>query len=230
MKKHTLLFIVLLLLQGCSESGKEDANMKKEESLTLQEQLFLATEQGDRQQIQQLLKKGADVNGQDAKGRTPAMIATYNADTDTVKVLIHEGADVNIQDDMKNNPFLYAGAEGYLDILQLTIKAGADPSLTNRYGGTALIPAAEHGYTDVIKELLEKTDIDVNHVNNLGWTALLEAIILNDGDVKQQETIRMLIQHGADVRIADKDGVTPLQHARKKGFKEIEEILIEAGA
>ncbi|MBM7715263.1 ankyrin repeat domain-containing protein [Siminovitchia sp. FSL H7-0308] len=204
--------------------------MKKEESLTLQEQLFLATEQGDRQQIQQLLKKGADVNGQDAKGRTPAMIATYNADTDTVKVLIHEGADVNIQDDMKNNPFLYAGAEGYLDILQLTIKAGADPSLTNRYGGTALIPAAEHGYTDVIKELLEKTDIDVNHVNNLGWTALLEAIILNDGDVKQQETIRMLIQHGADVRIADKDGVTPLQHARKKGFKEIEEILIEAGA
>lgn len=204
--------------------------MKKEESLTLQEQLFLATEQGDRQQIQQLLKKGADVNGQDAKGRTPAMIATYNADTDTVKVLIHEGADVNIQDDMKNNPFLYAGAEGYLDILQLTIKAGADPSLTNRYGGTALIPAAEHGYTDVVKELLEKTDIDVNHVNNLGWTALLEAIILNDGDVKQQETIRMLIQHGADVRIADKDGVTPLQHARKKGFKEIEEILIEAGA
>ena len=137
---------------------------------------------------------------------------------------------MNIQDHMLNSPFLYAGAEGYLDILKLTIQAGADPSITNRYGGTALIPASEHGYVEVVQELLTQTSIDVNHVNRLGWTALLEAIIPNDGNERQQETIELLIRHGADVNLADGDGVSPLRHARAKGFKEIEEILIRAGA
>ncbi|MNZ93033.1 Ankyrin repeats (3 copies) [compost metagenome] len=83
---------------------------------------------------------------------------------------------------------------------------------------------------DVIQELLTKTDIDVNHVNHLGWTALLEAIILNNGDERQQQTVQLLIDHGADVNIPDHDGVTPLQHAHEKGFKEIEQILLKAGA
>ena len=128
---------------------------------------------------------------------------------------------------MKNNPFLYAGAEGYLDILKLTIDAGADPTITNRYGGTALIPASEHGYIDVIKELLTRTNIDVNHVNNLGWTALMEAIVLSNGNETQQQVIRLLIEHDADVNIPDNDGVTPLEHARAHHFEEIEKILLE---
>jgi ankyrin repeat protein len=131
---------------------------------------------------------------------------------------------------MKNNPFLYACAEGFIEILKLTIAAGADPAITNRYGGTALIPASEHGYVDVVKELLTNTEIDVNYVNNLGWTALMEAIILNNGNETQQQTVQLLIEHGADVNIPDKENVTPLQHAREKAFKEIEEILLKAGA
>lgn len=107
---------------------------------------------------------------------------------------------------------------------------GLDPTITNRYGGTALIPASEHGYVDVIKELLSRTEVDVNHVNNLGWTALLEAIILNNGNETQQQVIQLLIEDGADVNIPDKEGVTPLQHAKEHGFKEIEDILLKAGA
>jgi ankyrin repeat protein len=131
---------------------------------------------------------------------------------------------------MKNNPYLYASAEGYNDILRIIIGAGADTKITNRYGGTGLIPASEHGYVEVVDMLLTKTDVNVNHVNNLGWTALLEAIILNDGDEKQQKTVELLIQHGANVNLADGEGVTPLEHAKQKGFKEIETLLIEAGA
>ena len=114
-----------------------------------------------------------------------------------------------------------------MDILKLTIDAGADPALTNRYGGTALIPASEHGYIDVIKELLTRTNIDVNHINNLGWTALMEAIVLSNGDEAQQQVIQLLIEYGADVNIPDNDGVTPLQHARSHNFEEIENILLE---
>ena len=82
----------------------------------------------------------------------------------------------------------------------------------------------------VVRELLTRTDINVNHVNNLGWTALLEAIILSNGDKAHQQIVQLLVDHGADVDLADKDGVTPLQHARERGFTEIERILLQAGA
>ncbi|MEH7390308.1 ankyrin repeat domain-containing protein [Bacillus sp. JJ1474] len=235
MWKWMIAFIgCILLLQGCmsNNSGEPKKQEKEKEIMSegLNKELLQAAEQGKAVAISRLIKEGANINAQDSKGRTATMIATYNNDVETAKVLIKAGADVNIQDDMKNNPFLYAGAEGYIDILKLTIEAGADPAITNRYGGTALIPASEHGFVDVIKELLTHTDIDVNHVNNLGWTALLEAIILNDGDEKQQQTVQLLIENGADVNIPDNNKVTPLQHAREKGFKEIEKILLKAGA
>ncbi|MEH7235428.1 ankyrin repeat domain-containing protein [Bacillus sp. JJ1562] len=196
----------------------------------MKEQYFQAAEQGDVSKLQELIEAGVDINAVDEQERTAAMIATYANQPEVVKVLIEHGVNIDIQDNMKNNPFLYAGAEGYLEILRLTIEAGADNTLLNRYGGTALIPASEHGYVDVVKELLENTDVDVNHINNLGWTALLEAIILSDGGKRQQEIIQLLIQHGADVNIPDSDDVTPMEHARSRGFKEIEEILQRAGA
>ncbi|AXN37259.1 hypothetical protein CN689_18400 [Peribacillus butanolivorans] len=220
----------ILLLQGCVSDDKEDLKIQGKEGEGVNEQLIQAAERKETETISRLIEEGADINTQDSEGRTATMIATYNNDVETAKILITAGADVNIQDDMKNNPFLYAGAEGYLEILKLTINAGADPTITNRYGGTTLIPASEHGYVNVIKELLTNTDIDINHVNNLGWTALLEAIILSNGDEKQQQTVQLLIDHGADVNIADHNNVTPLQHAREKGFKEIEQILTKEGA
>ncbi|MEK4029875.1 ankyrin repeat domain-containing protein [Pseudobacillus sp. FSL P4-0506] len=229
----TIVIGCFFILQGCVSDNEGDPKKQEKQikgEIDVNEQLIQAAERKEADAIRRLIKKGVDINLQDSEGRTATMIATYNNDVETAKVLIKAGADVNIQDDMNNNPFLYAGAEGYIEILKLTIAAGADPTITNRYGGTALIPASEHGYVDVVKELLTKTDIDVNHVNNLGWTALMEAIVLNNGDKKQQQTIQLLIDHGADVNIPDKNNVTPLEHARKNGFKEIESILLKAGA
>lgn len=225
---------LVLTLQGCvSNIGERSFIQDRGSEIVgeeMEKELFQAADRGEIDKIRSILKDGVNINVQDANGRTSIMIATYNNDVKTAKFLIDAGADVNIQDDMKNNPFLYAGAEGYLEILKLTIDSGADPSITNRYGGTALIPASEHGYVDVIEELLTRTNIDVNHINNLGWTALLEAIILNNGNETQQKTIQLLIDHGADVNIPDNNQVTPLQHAREKEFKELEQILLKAGA
>ncbi len=211
---------IVLLLQACAPNNHKDTQKE------VGDQLLQAAEQGDSEAVYKLIAdEDIDLNIQDAKGRTPMMIATYNNDVATVKALIDAGADVNIQDKLDNNPFLYAGAEGIMDILKLAIHAGADPTLTNRYGGTALIPASEHGYVDIVKYLLEQTTMNVNHVNNLGWTALIEAIILGDGGEKQQETVKVLLDHGADMSIADLEGMTPLEHAQEKGFKEIANIL-----
>lgn len=193
------------------------------------DQLSKAAARGDTASILELLEAGADVNERDEDGRTPVMTATRGNHVDAVRVLIEAGADIDIRDDRLDNPFLYAGAEGLLDILRLTMDAGADPTLTNRFGGTALIPAAERGHVEVVRELLTNSDVDVDHVNNLGWTALLEAIVLSNGDVRHQQVVQLLVDHGADITIADKDGVTPLQHVRSRGFIEIERIL-EAAA
>ncbi|MGV2966490.1 MULTISPECIES: ankyrin repeat domain-containing protein [unclassified Paenibacillus] len=233
MSKSLIIVVLIssmLIVQGCVPEMKNDSNVEGKAMTSADVQLFKAVEDSDINRIQQWIQAGANINAQDQSGQTATMIATYNNDLTSAKVLIEAGADVNIQDDMKNTPFLYAGAEGYLDILKLTIEAGADPAITNRYGGTALIPASEHGYVDVVQELLTQTSVDVDHVNQLGWTALLEAIILNDGNAQQQETIQILIDHGADMNIPDHDGVSPLSHAKNKGFKEIEDILVRAGA
>jgi ankyrin repeat protein len=213
--------LVVLAQLGCGQHV---------EPAIMNEQLISAAERGDTAAVLRLIADGAAINTQDARGRTPLMAATHANRVETVGALITAGADVNIRDDRKDNPFLYAGAEGLLDILRLTIAAGADTKLTNRFGGTALIPAAERGHVAIVFELLTRTDVDVNHINNLGWTALLEAIVLSDGGPRHQQIVRLLIDHGADVTIADKDGVTPLQHARERGFSEIERMLIQAGA
>jgi len=188
-------------------------------------QLIAAAGEGNFSEVQRLLKVGADINLQDNRGRTPVMVATHARNAEMVYLLIQNGADINIQDNMKDNPFLYAGAEGLLDILKLTIDAKPDTKLTNRFGGTALIPAADRGHVKIVKEIITKTDVDINHVNNLGWTALLEAIILGEGGSSHTEIVQLLVEAGADVNITDKNGVTPLMHARQRGYLEIINIL-----
>jgi len=194
------------------------------------EQLLAAAASGDLAAIQTALDAGADVDARDSGGRTALLVATAARQTEAVRQLLAAGADVDLQDDRLDNPFLYAGAEGILDVLRLVNDAGADPTITNRFGGTALIPASERGHVDVVRYLLDETDVDIDHVNRLGWTALLEAIVLADGDAAHQLIVRLLIEHSADLDIADKDGVRPLAHARARGQAEIADALEAAGA
>ncbi|MGG4345471.1 ankyrin repeat domain-containing protein [Paenibacillus lautus] len=191
-------------------------------------ELIEYAEQGNTEQVRQLLQAGANINATDEQGRTAVMAATYRNHVGTVEALIQAGADINIRDQQLNNVFLYAGAEGMMDILRLAIEADADVTLTNRYGGTALIPASDRGHVEIVQELLTRTDIDVNHMNNLNWTALLEAVILGDGSENYQRIVKLLLEHGADAGLLDGNGVTPLQHARERGYQEIERILLDA--
>lgn len=191
--------------------------------------LIAAAGRGDAQAVQELIGQGASVAARDERGRTALLAATQNNHVDVARILIAAGADVNAQDHQRDSPYLLAGARGYLDILRLTLANGANLKSTNRFGGTALIPACERGHVETVRELL-KTDIDVNHVNNLGWTGLMEAVVLSDGGARHVEIVRMLIESGrVDVNIPDRDGITPLQHAKKRGYREIAALLQQAG-
>lgn len=156
-----------------------------------------------------------------------ALDATRARDVQRARALIAQGADVNWQDATRDSVFLLAGAEGLTEIVRAALAAGADLKSTNRYGGTALIPACHHGHVETVRLLLT-TKIDVDHVNNLGWTALLETVILGDGGPAHIEITRMLLARGASVNLADRQGVTPLQHAVKHSHTEIARILKDA--
>lgn len=192
--------------------------------------LLAAAATGDIAAIDSAIADGANVNARDDDGRTGLLIATRERQPGAFQALLDAEADVDLQDDRLDNPFLYAGAEGILDILKLANEAGADPAITNRYGGVAVIPASERGHVETVRYLLTETDVDVDHVNKLGWTALLEAILLSDGGPRHQAIVALLIEAGADVDLADKDGVRPLAHARARGQTEIATLLAEAGA
>jgi len=186
--------------------------------------LLDAAQSGNTKAIASLIREGARLDKRSENGQTALLIATRANDFKTAKLLIEAGADVNAKDAIQDSPYLYAGARGHLEILQLTLSHGADLKSTNRYGGTALIPASERGHVETVKTLIE-AGVDVNHVNNLGWTALLEAIILSDGGPNHQQIVKLLLDAGARRDIADKDGVTPLQHAKAHGYTEIAAML-----
>lgn len=76
-----------------------------------------------------------------------------------------------------------------------------------------------------VRLLAQTKHFPIDHVNRLGWTALMEAVLLGDGSLKYQEIIRILLEAGADKTIPDLEGRTPLQHAKIKGLEEIIAIL-----
>lgn len=192
--------------------------------------LLAAAAAGDIGAIGAALADGANVDAHDAEGTPATMLATRGHHTDALRALLDAGADVDAQDATLDNPLLYAGREGFLDVIRIANEFEADPTITNRYGGVAHIPASERGHVEVVRYLLNETDIDVDHVNKLGWTALLEAILLSDGGPRHQQIVELLLEAGADPDLADGDGVRPLTHARHRGQTAIARLLEAADA
>lgn len=137
-------------------------------------------------------------------------------------------ADPDAQDRREESPWLATGVTGSVPMLHVLLPSGPDLKLRNRFGGIALIPASERGHAACVRELLRVTDIDVDHVNRLGRTALLEAVILGDGGRAHQEVTELLLAAGASVDLPDADGTTALEHAERRGFAEIAARLRDA--
>jgi ankyrin repeat protein len=191
--------------------------------------LISACEKGDVEAVKSLLEKGAYIHAQDSEGRCAMVVAAYKNHIEIADLLIAAGADVNMKDNTLQSAFLISAMEGYLDLMKITLKAGADVYCTDSDNGTGLIRAADRGHVDIIKELL-KTDIRINHINRMGWTALHEAILLGGGDERHTEIVDLLVNAGADVNLPDKDGVSLLAHARNRNYTGIIKILENSGA
>ncbi len=191
-----------------------------------------AAAEGNIEKLKAALDNAVDINSVNPtnRQRRPAILtAAINKHYKAVQFLIDAGADINQQDETNLNPFLWSCMNNDLELLRIMIKAKPNLNALSRMGGIGITPAAEKGHLEVVKELLETTDISTNHTNNLGWTTLIEAIILNDGKERQQEIVRLLLEYGANPNMPDKYGVSPLTLAREKGYTEIADLLIAAG-
>ena len=210
MRAAILVAAALALAFPASSAGGVEAEMD----------ILEAARTGDAEALARLVASGANLEIRDPDQRTPLLVSVRHDHRQAAAVLIAAGADVNARDVMGDTPFLYAGAEGHDEILRIILATGkADLGSTNRYGGTALIPAAHHGHPATVRILLG-TAIDIDHINDLGWTALLEAVILGDGGPVYREIVGLLVDAGAK-NIPDGNGTTPLAHAEARGFMHI---------
>jgi uncharacterized protein len=209
-----------------SQQLEEGKHMTDEESL---DRYFAAAEHGDISTIERCLADGVDIDATNRRRRTAILVAAINRHYDVVEKLISAGADIDKQDETNFNPFTYGCIKNDLRLVRMLIDAGTDVERLTRFGGVGLHPAAEKGYVELVAELLERTDINVNHTNWVGWTPLLEAIILNDGGPAQQEIVKLLLDHGANPEMTDKYGKTPRELAENLGYAEIADLLAAAG-
>ncbi|HEX6120631.1 MAG TPA: ankyrin repeat domain-containing protein [Dongiaceae bacterium] len=192
--------------------------------------LLKAAARGDAAAVNAALAAGAAIDARDGQQQTALLLAVQRGDADLALSLIAQGADINAQAANQDTPWLLAGALGRTGMLAAMLETGkVDYTKRNRYGGDALIPACERGHVETVRLLLDRSKVDVNHINNLGWTALLEAVILSDGGPSHIEIVKLLLGAGADPNIADRDGVTPLKHARDRRYDAIAALIKSAG-
>jgi len=192
--------------------------------------LHQAAARGDVAAIEKRIADGEDKEAVDDRARTPLHIAAYQKQHEAARALIRLGADPNKLEIDRYDIITIAAVANDVPMLKLALDGGGNPkAVTSRYDGTALIAAAHLGHVEVVRMLIAaKAPLD--HVNNLRWTALIESIVLGDGGRNHTETLRALVEAGANVNIADGSGSTPLSLARSRGFREMVAILEKAGA
>lgn len=210
------LLCTLLVLTFATSAVSQTAPTESE--LNAYTGLFRAAHTGDTEAIRQLASDGADLNARDRRSRTPAHAAAFASQDDALRTLGELGADMNALDYQAYDVVTIAAVADDPDLMSLAIELGNDPGLmTSPYDGTALIAAAHLGHVEVVRRLIA-AGAPLDHINNLHWTAVMEAVVLGDGGPDHQTVLDALLSAGADRNLADRSGVTPLEHAKARGF------------
>lgn len=192
--------------------------------------LHAAAHAGDVAPIQSLLAAKADIEARDGYGRTPLHVATFARQRDAIRALARAGANLNALEQDRYDAVTIASVADDEETLRVLLASGASArNITSRWDGTALIAAAHLGHDGVVRQLIA-AGAPLDHVNNLHWTAVIESIVLGNGKDRHVETLRTLIGAGASLRLADRQGNTPLMLARGRGYAQMVELLEKVGA
>ena len=192
--------------------------------------LHAAAQRGDLAAIQRLAVDKAALEARDKAGRTPLHVATFARQGLAVQALLQAGADHAALEQGRYDAVTIAAVADDEATLRVLLAGGASARLTtSRYDGTALIAAAHLGHDGVVRQLIQ-AGAPLDHVNNLHWTAVIEAIVLGDGGHRHQATLKALLDAGASTQLTDRSGTTPLQLAQARGYTAMVQLLQSAGA
>ena len=181
--------------------------------------LHAAAWKGDAAAIERGAAGNRDaLEARDGNGRTPLHVATFARRGDAVRALMRAGANPAALDNDRYDAVTIASVADDEDTLRILLAGGASAKLTtSRYDGTALIAAAHLGHDGVVRQLIA-AGAPLDHVNNLHWTATIEAVVLGNGGPRHQATLKALLDAGANTKLTDREGRTPLQLARSRGY------------
>jgi uncharacterized protein len=227
MNKSACLLIAALLL-GCGEAGAQTPPSASE--LRVYAGLHAAAAKGDVGEIERLVAAGEKIDLQDSRSRTPLHVAVFGGHHAAARALLRLGASPNALEADRYDIITIAAVQNDVEMLKIALAGGGNAgNITSRYDGTALIAAAHLGHAEVVR-LLIAAKAPLDHVNNLSWTALMESIVLGNGGKNHVDTLRALVDAGANVNIPDRAGVTSLAQARSRGYSEMVNILEAARA
>jgi ankyrin repeat protein len=192
--------------------------------------LHAAAARGDAAELARLVAGGANVDARDGYARTPLHVAAYARQAEAMRALVKAGANPNALERDRYDIVTIAAVADDLPTLRAALALGTSAkNVTSRYDGTALIAAAHLGHETVVAELI-RAGAPLDHVNNLGWTALIESIVHGNGGTRHTATLEALVKAGANVNLPDRNGQTPLALARGRGYRDMVVILERAGA
>lgn len=187
-------------------------------------QLHEAAEEGDVEQVSQLIAQGADVNAKSDDGWTPLSLASRNGHIEIVRKLLSSRADVKAKNTNMATPLMFASLPGHIEIVRLLLSSGANVNAELSDGTTALIVAAGRGHGEIVKLLLSG-GADVEAKQDAGLTALMAATAR--GHI---EMVRLLLSSGADVNAELSSGRRALQIAKNAGHQDIVAVLLSNNA
>jgi ankyrin repeat protein len=192
--------------------------------------LFAAAAKGDAARIRTLAAKGEKPDVRDGTRRTPLHVAAYGAHHEAMRALVAAGADPNALERDRYDIVTIAAVANDVPTLKAALALGCSAkNITSRYDGTALIAAAHLGHAEVVRTLIA-AGAPLDHVNNLGWTAVIEAIVLGNGGPRHTDTLKALVDARANFNLADRNGETPLALARARRYGAMVKLLEQAGA
>ena len=226
---HALLCLAVALAFTAAPASRAQAPPSAAEAAAYSG-LHAAAHRGDVDAIRRAASAGTDLNARDGHGRTPLHVATFARQRAAIRALAAAGADLHLLENDRYDAVTIASVADDEETLRLLLSLGASARLvTSRWLGTALIAAAHLGHDGVVRQLIA-AGAPLDHVNTLHWTAVIESIVLGEGGPSHQASLQALIRAGANLQLADREGRTPLQLARARGYIAMVQMLEAAGA
>ncbi|XP_040156433.1 protein phosphatase 1 regulatory subunit 12B isoform X12 [Anopheles arabiensis] len=207
---------------------------------------------GDKEEVEWLLKNGADIDTANVDGLTALHQACIDDNLDMVEFLVQKGADVNRKDNEGWTPLHATASCGFLSIARYLIENGADLASINSDGELAVDLANSDAMEDLIQHHLDEQGIDCEEARQAE-----ERIMLSDAtkwlrtdspdcDKAHPKTgataihvaaakgyigvLKLLLEGRGDIDRQDVDGWTPLHAAAYWGQKEATQMLLNASA